>query len=137
MKKFFQEFKEFALRGNVMDLAVGVIIGGPFQAIVNSLAKDIISPLIGLFAKTDFNDLVVNVLGVNIKYGSFITNVINFVIMAFIIFMLIKGLNKLADLGRKKNDVPEEPTTKICPYCISEIPINTTKCAHCTSELSE
>lgn len=137
MKKFFQEFKEFALRGNVMDLAVGVIIGGAFQAIVNSLVKDIISPLIGLFAKTDFNDLVVNVLGVNIKYGSFITNVINFVIMAFIIFMLIKGLNKLADLGRKKNDVPEEPTTKICPYCLSEIPINATKCAHCTSELSE
>ncbi|WP_294463705.1 large conductance mechanosensitive channel protein MscL [uncultured Anaerofustis sp.] len=137
MKKFFQEFKEFALRGNVMDLAVGVIIGGAFQAIVNSLVKDIISPLIGLFAKTDFNDLVVNILGVNIKYGSFITNVINFVIMAFIIFMLIKGLNKLADLGRKKNDVPEEPTTKICPYCLSEIPINATKCAHCTSELSE
>ena len=137
MKKFFQEFKEFALRGNVMDLAVGVIIGGAFQAIVNSLVKDIISPLIGLFAKTDFNDLVVNVLGVNIKYGSFITNVINFVIMAFIIFMLIKGLNKLANLGRKKNDVPEEPTTKICPYCLSEIPINATKCAHCTSELSE
>lgn len=137
MKKFFQEFKEFALRGNVMDLAVGVIIGGAFQAIVNSLVKDIISPLIGLFAKTDFNDLVINVLGVNIKYGSFITNVINFIIMAFIIFMLIKGLNKLAEIGKKKNDVPEEPTTKICPYCLSEIPINATKCAHCTSELSE
>ncbi|EDS73497.1 large conductance mechanosensitive channel protein [Anaerofustis stercorihominis DSM 17244] len=137
MKKFFQEFKEFALRGNVMDLAVGVIIGGAFQAIVNSLVKDIISPLIGLFAKTDFNDLVINVLGVNIKYGSFITNVINFIIMAFIIFMLIKGLNKLAEIGKKKNDLPEEPTTKICPYCLSEIPINATKCAHCTSELSE
>ena len=108
-----------------------------FQAIVNSLVKDIISPLIGLFAKTDFNDLVINVLGVNIKYGSFITNVINFIIMAFIIFMLIKGLNKLAEIGKKKNDLPEEPTTKICPYCLSEIPINATKCAHCTSELSE
>jgi len=136
MKKFFQEFKDFALRGNVMDLAVGVIIGGAFQAIVNSLVKDIISPLIGLFAKTDFNDLVITILGVNIKYGAFITNVINFIIMAFIIFMLIKALNKLSEIGKKKEDIIEEATTKQCPYCLSEIPINATKCAHCTSELT-
>lgn len=136
MKKFIQEFKEFALRGNVMDLAVGVIIGGAFQAIINSLVKDIISPIIGLFAKTDFTDLVLNIMGVNIKYGSFLTAVINFVIMAFIIFIMIKVLNKLATIG-KKEAVEEAPTTKTCPYCLSEIPINATKCAHCTSDLTE
>ncbi|WP_290776417.1 large conductance mechanosensitive channel protein MscL [Anaerofustis sp.] len=136
MKKFIQEFKEFALRGNVMDLAVGVIIGGAFQAIINSLVKDIISPIIGLFAKTDFTDLVLNIMGVNIRYGSFLTAVINFIIMAFIIFIMVKVLNKLATIG-KKEAVEEAPTTKTCPYCLSEIPINATKCAHCTSDLTE
>lgn len=136
MKKFIQEFKEFALRGNVMDLAVGVIIGGAFQAIINSLVKDIISPIIGLFAKTDFTDLVINIMGVNIKYGSFLTAVINFLIMAFIIFIMIKVLNKIAAIG-KREAVEEAPTTKTCPYCLSEIPINATKCAHCTSDLTE
>ena len=102
MKQFLNEFKEFALRGNVMDLAVGVIIGGAFQSIINSLVKDIISPIIGLFARTDFSDMVITVLDVQIRYGSFITAVINFLIMAFIIFVMVKMLNKLASIGRKQ-----------------------------------
>ena len=136
MKKFIQEFKDFALRGNVMDLAVGVIIGGAFQAIINSLVNDILSPIIGLFAKTDFNNLVATVMGVDIKYGAFITNIINFIIMAFVIFMIIKTLNNLSNIG-KKEEPEAEPTTKICPYCLSEIPIEAKKCAHCTSTLEE
>lgn len=136
MKQFLHEFKEFALRGNVMDLAVGVIIGGAFQSIINSLVKDIISPIIGLFTRTDFSDMVLVVLGVKIRYGSFITAVINFLIMAFIIFVMVKMLNKLASIGKKQKE-DEAPKTKTCPYCLSEIPINATKCAHCTSDLPE
>ncbi len=136
MKKFLAEFREFTLRGNVMDLAVGVIIGGAFQNIVKSLTNDIISPVIGLFAKTDFSNLVLKIWDVEIKYGAFITAVINFVIMAFIIFLLIKGINKLSTLTHKKEEVKEEaPTTKKCPYCASEIAIEATRCPHCTSEL--
>lgn len=136
MKQFLNEFKEFALRGNVMDLAVGVIIGGAFQSIINSLVKDIISPIIGLFARTDFSDMVITVLDVQIRYGSFITAVINFLIMAFIIFIMVKMLNKLASIGKKQKE-DEAPKTKKCPYCLSEIPIEATKCAHCTSDLTE
>lgn len=135
MKKFLKEFKEFALRGNVMDLAVGVIIGAAFQAIINSLVKDVLSPLIGLVANTDLSDLSLKIFDVSIKYGSFLTAIINFVIMAFSIFLLIKGMNALASLGRKKPAQEDEPTTKICPYCMSEIAIEATRCPHCTSEL--
>lgn len=139
MKKFFDEFKKFALRGNVMDLAVGVIIGGAFQAIVNSLTKDIISPLIGLVANTDFSYLVWMVGDVEIRYGAFITAIINFVIMAFVIFLFLKGINKLMSIGAKKEEpaAPAAPTTKKCPHCCSEIPIAATRCPHCTSELTE
>lgn len=93
MKKLLQEFKEFALRGNVMDLAVGVIIGAAFQAIINSLVNDVISPLIGLFANTDLTYLSVMVGDVEIRYGAFLTAVINFIIMAVIIFLMVKGMN--------------------------------------------
>lgn len=134
MKKFLNEFKEFAMKGNVMDLAVGVIIGAAFQSIVKSLTDDIISPIIGLFAKTDFSYLALNLFGVDIRYGSFITAVINFIIMAFIVFMLVKGLNKMASIG-KKEEKPAAPTTKKCPYCLSEIPVAAVKCSHCTSDL--
>ena len=118
MKKFMQEFKTFALRGNVIDLAVGVIIGGAFQGIVKSLTEDILSPIIGLFAKTDFSSLSWIILGVELRYGSFITAVINFLIMAFLIFLLVKGMNKLANLGHKKKEdtPPAEPTTKAVSY---------------------
>lgn len=138
MKKFIQEFKTFALRGNVIDLAVGVIIGAAFQGIVKSLTDDILSPLIGLFAKSDFSELVLHVAGVDIRYGAFITAVINFVIMALMIFLLVKGMNKLADLGKKKEaEAPEIPTTKLCPFCRTEIAIEATRCPHCTSLLDE
>lgn len=139
MKKFIQEFKTFALRGNVIDLAVGVIIGAAFQAIVKSLTDDILSPLIGLVAKSDFSDLVFQIAGVDIRYGAFITAVINFVIMALLIFLLVKGMNKLADWGKKKEEaapaVPAAPTTKLCPFCRTEIALEATRCPHCTSLL--
>lgn len=137
IKKFLSEFKEFALRGNVMDLAIGVIIGAAFQAIINSLVNDVLSPLIGLVAKTDLSYLVLTLNGVDIKYGAFLTAVINFIIMVFVIFLLVKGMNALASLGRHKEEAPEEPATKKCPYCLSEIDIKATRCPHCTSELIE
>lgn len=132
-KKFLQEFKEFALRGNVMDLAIGVIIGAAFQAIINSLVNDVLSPLIGLVAQTDLSYLVLTLNGVDIKYGAFLTAVINFIIMVFVIFLLVKGMNALGSLGKKKEE-PAAPTTKKCIYCFSEIDINALRCPHCTSE---
>ena len=137
MKKFLAEFKTFALRGNVIDLAVGVIIGAAFQAIVKSLTNDILAPILGLVAKSDFSDLVLTVFGVQIRYGAFITAVINFVIMAFLIFLLVKGMNKLAGLGKKKEATEEVPTVKVCPYCCSEISVDAIRCPHCTSMLEE
>ena len=137
MKKFFKEFKEFAMRGNVMDLAIGVIIGGAFKGIVDSLVKDVISPIIGLVAKEDFSGLVVSVLGVDIRYGAFLTAIINFIIMAFVIFLLVKGLNALSKLGKKKEEVVEAVTTKKCPFCCSEVAIEAKRCPHCTSSLEE
>ncbi len=137
MKKFLKEFKEFAMRGNVIDLAVGVIIGGAFKGIVDSLVNDIVSPLIGLVAKKDFSALVFSVLGVEVHYGAFITAVINFVIMAFVIFLFVKLMNSLSALGKKEEAVVEAVTTKTCPFCKSEIAIDATRCAHCTSSLEE
>ena len=152
-KGFVAEFKKFIMRGSVVDLAVGVIIGGAFQAIVNSLVNDIISPVISLITKgVNFADKFI-VLAVTdetfptveaaknagfatLNYGSFITAVLNFLIMAFVIFFLVKGLNKLADLGRKE-EAPAAPTTKKCPFCQSEISIEAVRCPHCTSELPE
>ena len=134
MSKFLKEFKEFALKGNVMDMAIGVIIGGAFQAIVSSLTGDIISPVIGLFANTDFSAMVAKVGDVEIRYGAFITAVINFIIMARVMFLLIKAIKKASDVN-KKPEAPAEPTTKTCPYCQSEIPIKATRCGFCTSLL--
>ena len=133
MKSFIAEFKKFLLRGNVIDLAVGVIIGGAFQKIVTSLVDDIISPLIGLVANTDLSAMVSTVGDVEIRWGAFITAIINFVIMAFVIFLIVKGINKAVELGKKKEE--EKPTTKKCPHCKSEIDIEATRCPHCTSEL--
>lgn len=152
MKKIMNEFKEFIMRGNVIDLAVGVIIGGAFQAIVNSVVTDLVMPLIGLLTKgMDFSNKFI-VLGsdqefatladaqaagaATLNYGSFITAVINFLIMAVVIFFLVKGINKVASMGKKKvEEAPAVPTTKVCPYCKSEIAIDATKCAHCTSDV--
>lgn len=156
MKKFAAEFKEFIMRGNVMDLAVGVIIGGAFQAIVNSLVNDLIMPLISLATgKMDFSNMFVVLsklpegvekpatlaaaqeAGITtLSYGSFISAVLNFVIMAVIIFLLVKTINKISSIGKKEEE-PEAPTTKVCPFCKSEIAIDATKCPHCTSDVPE
>lgn len=135
MKKLMGEFKEFIMRGNVMDLAVGVIIGGAFSAIVTSLTEDIISPILGLFGNLDFSALVAKVGDVEIKYGAFLTAVINFLIMALIIFLMVKGINKLMTIGKKKEEEEEEATTKLCPHCCEEVNINATKCPHCTGDI--
>jgi large conductance mechanosensitive channel len=135
MKKITQEFKDFIMRGNVIDLAVGVIIGGAFQAIVNSLVDDIINPLLSIFLKEiDFSSLTLNVLNAKIGYGSLINAIITFLINGIVIFLIIKAINKSANAFKK----PEEeaaPTTKVCPFCKSEIAIDATRCPHCTSQL--
>ena len=140
MKKFIEEFKAFALKGNVMDMAVGVIVGGAFTSIVTSLNQDILTPVLGIFGGTDFSNLKVTLgSGENapvLCYGNFITAVINFLITAFVIFVLVKAINKIGDkLIRKEEEAPPEPTTKICPYCRSEIAKEATRCPHCTSNL--
>lgn len=143
MKKFFEEFKKFALKGNVMDLAVGVIIGAAFQNIVTALTGSFINPLIALVTggvKTDEagNPIYIGgaftINGVAFDYGTFLSAVINFLIMALILFLLIKGVNKAMELG-KKPAAPAPKTTKICPYCKSEINKDATKCPHCTSDV--
>lgn len=136
-KGFLEEFKKFIMRGNVMDMAVGVIVGGAFTAIVTSLNQDVLTPILGIFGGTDFSNLKL-VLGSGetapvLSYGNFITAVLNFLITAFVIFVLIKMINTLGDRLIKKE--PEAPKTKNCPYCISEIPVEATRCAHCTSIL--
>lgn len=135
MKKFLEEFKKFALRGNVMDLAVGVIIGAAFQNIVTALTEDFINPIINCIGGAEIGGAVqIFNTGQYIKYGDFLTSIINFIIMAFVIFLLMKGINKIMSLGERKKE-PPKPTTKKCPYCLSEIPIEAVKCAHCTSDL--
>ena len=144
MKKFINEFKEFITKGNVMDLAVGVIIGAAFKDIVTSLTDNIISPILALFGKVDLSAYAIPLRGDNaIKYGAFLTAIINFVIMAFIIFLLVKGvayIEKISTKGFKQKEATEEidePTQKICPFCKSEIAIDATRCPHCTSELDK
>lgn len=138
MKKFLKEFKEFINKGNVMDLAVGVIIGGAFTGIVTALTDNIINPLINCIGGAEIQGKI-HLIGENyIDYGAFISAVINFIIMAFIIFCLVKALNKAMTIGKKKEEeAPAEPTTKICPFCKSEIPIDAVKCCHCTSDIPE
>ena len=136
MKSFISEFKEFALRGNVMDMAVGIIIGAAFTAIVTALVNNIISPIIGMFVKVDFNHLVATVNGVELQYGAFIMAIVNFVIVALVLFCIIKAANKAKDAAAKKAQ-EDEPTTKVCPYCLSEIPLAATRCPHCTSQLDK
>ncbi|MEE0930325.1 MAG: large conductance mechanosensitive channel protein MscL [Acutalibacteraceae bacterium] len=139
MKKFFKEFKEFIMRGNVLDLSVAVIVGAAFQSIVKSLTDNIISPVIGLFTQMNFDELMLVIPfpnnEVTIKYGAFITAVINFLIMAFVIFVLVKAINKVMSLGKKKEIQEEKATTKKCPYCKTDIDIEATRCPNCTSKL--
>ena len=138
-KGFIEEFKKFIMRGNVMDMAVGVIVGGAFTSIVTSLNQDILTPVLGIFGGTDFSNLKVTLgSGENapvLCYGNFITAVINFLITAFVIFVLVKAINKIGDKLIRKEEEPPEPTTKICPYCRSEIAKEATRCPHCTSNL--
>ena len=148
------EFKEFIMRGNVIDLAVGVIIGGAFGAIVTSLVEDIIMPVISLFTKgIDFANLFIQLGGdqkyatieaakeagvATLAYGNFISAIINFLIMALVIFLLVKAINKAHTIGKKEEPAVEEaPTTKTCPFCKSEIAIDASRCPHCTSEIKE
>ncbi len=134
MKKFFDEFKAFISKGNVMDMAVGIIIGGAFTAIVTSLVEDVISPILGIFGGMDFSDIAFTINGSPIGIGKFITAVINFLLIAFVLFNIIKAINKMQSAVKPKE--PEAaPTTKICPFCKSEIAIDATRCPHCTSEL--
>lgn len=149
-----KEFKDFATRGNIMDLAVGVVIGGAFQSIINSLVNDIIMPAISILTgKVDFSDMMFTVGDASIKYGNFITAIVNFLIIAFSIFLAITYMSKFSKkmeaislgqvekinkkLGKTKKEEPiPEPTVKICPFCYSEIPYKATKCAHCTSDVA-
>ena len=133
MKTFFEEFKKFALRGNVMDMAVGIIVGAAFTAIVTSLVDDIISPLLGLLVQVNFSDLKVSVLGATFAYGNFIMAVINFLLVAFVLFLIIRAMNRISSIGKKQTE--EKPTTKECPYCKSEISIEAIRCPNCTSQL--
>ncbi|HGY56014.1 MAG TPA: large-conductance mechanosensitive channel protein MscL [Caldithrix abyssi] len=136
-----KEFKEFAMRGNVVDMAIGIVIGGAFGKIVSSFVKDVLMPPIGvLLGGVDFSNLAITIReavgdtpAVLLKYGIFINTVIDFIIIAFAIFMVVKGMNKM----KKKEEPapPAEPTTKNCPYCLTEIPIKATRCPHCTSQL--
>lgn len=134
MKKFFEEFKKFALRGNVLDMAVGVIVGGAFTGIVTALTTDFINPLLNVIMTGSAGDISDGVAWTfSAAIASFLTTVINFIITAFVLFVLLRGMNKLMSLGKKK-EAPAAPTTKKCPYCLSEIPLAATRCAHCTSE---
>lgn len=147
----FKEFKEFISKGNVIDLAVGVIIGGAFSGIVTNLVTNIITPAISLLTgKISFTDLFVALDGkeyetlaaaqevgaATINYGLFIQAVIDFLVTAFVIFLLVKGINKIRSMGKKEEEVVEAaPTTKVCPFCKSEINIEATRCPNCTSEV--
>lgn len=164
----FKEFKEFALKGNIVDLAIGIIIGGAFQSIVNSLVKDLIMPIINIFTGSmDFSSLVLKVGNSSIYYGSFITSIVDFLIIAFSLFLFVRYINRvnkkleeakeqeakrfenmknksklLQKLSKKTKGKTEpekvpEPTTKICPYCLSEINIKASRCPHCTSKLED
>lgn len=155
MKKFFSEFKEFISRGSVMDLAVGVVIGAAFQGIIKSLVDDVIMPFISLITGgIDFSNWYI-VLGnipegvdnnitalkeagvATFSYGNFISAVIYFLILAFVVFLLVKLIAKAKEFVPKKEEAPAEPTTKNCPYCCTEIDIKATRCPHCTSEIKE
>lgn len=143
----FKEFKEFAMRGNVLDLAVGIVIGAAFGKIVSSFVADVITPVVGLFAgSVDFSQLFISLNGEHypslaaakeanaptLNYGLFINSVLDFLIVAFAIFLLVKAVNKMR---RKEEAPPAEPTTKKCPRCLFEIPIAATRCGYCTTDV--
>ena len=136
MKKFFTEFREFVLRGNVLNLAVGVIIGAAFQSIVTSLTENILSPILGLFMGANFDELQVEAFGVKLRYGAFVTSVINFLILSFVVFLLVKFVNGILSINKKPAE-PSGPATRVCPYCMTNINIKATRCPACTSEIPD
>jgi len=151
MKKMLNEFKQFAIKGNMIDLAVGMIIGTSFNKIVSSLVNDMIMPLLGIFTgKIDFAQLYIALDGKTyeslaaaeeagaacFKYGSFLAGLLDFLIMAFIVFLFVRSINKLREMN-KEPEAPKAPATKTCPFCKSEISLEATRCPHCTSELGE
>jgi len=133
MKKFMQEFKEFALRGNVISLAVGMIIGLAFQGVITSLTDNILSPIIGLFVRGNLDGLEWAVLGVTLRYGAFITSVLNFIILAFVVFIIVRGMNHLMAASDKEKAA--EDATHTCPFCRTVVDPAATRCPACTSEL--
>ena len=149
MKNFFKEFKEFAMRGSVVDLAVGIIVGSGFNTVVNSLVKNIILPPIGLILnRVNFSDLYVSLTGVKypslsaaqtagaptLNYGTFLNDLLSFIITAFVVFIIVQWINKLH--RRRDQGKDETPSTKACPFCYSTIPLKATRCPQCTSELT-
>ena len=150
MKKFLQEFKDFAVKGNMVDMAIGVIIGGAFTALVTAFTGNIVNPLLSLIPGIDnldnslkivIHEATVNAAGepveeVAIMFGAFIAAIITFLILAMIVFHIVKAINKARTVG-KEEEKPAAPTTKKCPYCKSDIAIDATRCPHCTSELTE
>lgn len=134
MKKFLHEFKEFALKSNMMSMAVGIIIGAAFQGLITSLTDNILSPIIGLFTRQNFDLLELHILGVTLRYGAFITSLINFVIMAFVVFLMIRGMNILFSLAHHEEAKPAEPEPR-CTYCKTIVHKEATRCPACTSEL--
>ncbi len=145
--RMIKEFREFIARGNVMDMAIGIIIGAAFGKIVASLVNDLVMPAIGLIAgKIDFSNLFIDLSGKHFKtlaaakaagaatinYGVFISTVLDFVIIAFVVFLMVKGINRMK---RKQEEAPAEPTTKDCPFCVSAIPIKAIRCPNCTADL--
>jgi large conductance mechanosensitive channel len=150
MKKALDEFKQFILRGNVLDLAVGIIVGVAFGSIVNSLVNDVIMPPIGrIFGRISFSDLFINLSGTHynsladarqagaavIAYGSFINTIINFLIIALVLFVVIKLVNRMFKMAKPKPVEVSPPKTKDCPYCYSAISVKATRCPNCTSQL--
>lgn len=145
-----QDFKKFAVKGNMIDMAVGVIIGGAFNGLVTSLVNTVVMPALSVFTgKLDFSQMFIAMDGVKyeslaaaqeagaavVQYGYFISQIINFVIMAFVVFLFVRTINKMREKDAAPAPAPAAPTTKKCPHCLSEIPIEATKCAHCTSDL--
>ena len=147
MKRFIQEFKEFAIKGNMIDLAVGMIIGSAFTSLVKSVVDTLFMPFLSIFTgKLDFTNMFIPLAGQTTKvyseaveqgavfaYGAFLTELISFLVMALVVFLFVKEINHLRK--PKEEPAPAAPTTKICPYCMSEIDVKATRCPHCTSKL--
>ena len=142
IKKFFEEFRAFIAKGNVLDMAVGVIIGGAFGSVVSGLTDNIIQPLLNCIGGAEVQGKI-QLFGTEnyLDYGAFISAIINFLIMAFVVFLIVKSVSRVSQAAQKLSKKEEEeapaPTTKTCPYCRSEIDIEAVKCPHCTSDITE